>query len=48
MGILYFFTKFELDQSTNNRDLLSDRKSNTGKTLNNHTQTHTHTQRERD
>ena len=25
MGILYFSTKFEFDQSTNNGDLLSDR-----------------------
>ena len=40
MDIIYHSTKFELDLSTNNGDLLTDRK----KTGNTHTNTHAHTQ----
>ena len=39
MGIFYLSTKFELDQSTNNRDLLSDR--NHWKHIHKDKQTHT-------
>ena len=39
MGIIHFSTKFELDRSTNNGDLLSDRKYWTDT----HTQTDRHT-----
>ena len=44
MGILYLSTKFELDRSTNNGDLLSDRTKapgNTDKHTNSHTETET-------
>ena len=50
MGILYLSTRFELDWSTNNGDLLSDRnwwkhtQTHQHTHIHTHTHTHTHTQ----